>query len=938
MKIRRLLTAFVWVCAGAASAQTASAPLTLDPAVRYGVLDNGLTYYIRQNNYPEHQAEFYIAQKVGSMQEEEEQRGLAHFLEHMCFNGTEHFPGNDLVKYLETIGVKFGENLNAYTSLDETVYNISGVPTSQAGALDSCLLILHDWSNALLLATDEIDKERGVIHEEWRMGSSASKRMFERSLPLMIPDNRYGQRMPIGLMSVVDNFKPKVLRDYYHRWYRPDLQGIIVVGDINVDEMEQKIKKLFSPIKKAVNPAPRVYTQVPDNPQPIVVSEQDPEQTLTVVQIMRKHEVWPDSLKNRVDYFLDKIQGAIALSIVNERLSDLATKSDVPFAGASCEDGGFLVAKTKGAFEVTIVPKEGQLDEAVKTVLAEVYRADRYGFTESEVERVRANLISSLESAYQNKDKIRNQSLVNEYVQHFLNGEPSPGIETEYKLFSQLYRSVTLDQVNARYKQWVADVDTNLVIYAVSPQKEGIQKPEPDHLLQLVHQARTIDLGPYQDQVSDRPLIDSLPAPGRIVKERSERFGFTEWRLSNGVKVWFKPTDFKANEIQMYAFSPGGTGYYSGSDLLQLNFFGEVIGASGVSGFKQTELAKKLAGKQVSVSPTLSTRREGLQGGANPKDLKTLCELIYLSFQEPYRDDEAVASVLNQVREVLRNREADPMHAFGDSVSVALYGHHPRLLFVRPEMVDKVDYSRILEIYKERFSDASDFTFVFCGNLNVDSLRTYAEQYLATLPNLHRKEKPVDTKMYKLKGDHTIVYSEPMQTARCQAVRAWYGPVKLTLKNKIVTDMLGQILNIRYIEVIREEMGAAYSLGAGSRISMNTADKPEYMLQIYAPLKPEMSDSALLVMDQELERISKDGVSDTYLNKVKEFMLKDAREQAKKNATWLQAFCTYKDYGVDLLTDYEKVVEEINSDDIRKMAERILKDHNRATVMILPAK
>ena len=396
MNFRKLFTAFALVCAGVSPAQTVSAPLTLDPAVRYGVLENGLTYYIRQNNYPEDQVEFYIAQKVGSMQEEEEQRGLAHFLEHMCFNGTEHFPGNSLVKYLERIGVKFGENLNAYTSIDETVYNISSVPVAQPGAIDSCLLILHDWSNALLLENEEIDKERKVIHEEWRMSSSASKRMFERALPVLIPDSRYGLRMPIGLMSVVDNFDPNVLRAYYHRWYRPDLQGIIVVGDINVDEMEQKIKKTFGHIKKAVNPAPRVYMPVADNTKPISVSEQDPEQTLTVVQVMFKHGVWPDSLKNNVAYFLNKVQGSMALSIMNERLADLTTKADVPFAGANCGDGNFLVAKTKGAFDVTIVPKDGMLDDAVKQVMAEIYRADRYGFTETELERVRANFISSL--------------------------------------------------------------------------------------------------------------------------------------------------------------------------------------------------------------------------------------------------------------------------------------------------------------------------------------------------------------------------------------------------------------------------------------------------------------------------------------------------------------------------------------------------------------
>lgn len=935
MKIRMLLTAFAILCAGLVSAQTVSGELKLDPAVRYGVLDNGLTYYIRQNNYPENQAEFYIAQKVGSMQEEEEQRGLAHFLEHMCFNGTENFPGNRIIKYLEGIGVKFGENLNAYTSYDETVYNISGVPTTQPGALDSCLLILHDWSNALLLHDEEIDKERGVIHEEWRISNNAFLRMYNRALPTLMSGCRYGERMPIGLMSVVDYFKPQVLRDYYHRWYRPDLQGILVVGDINVDEMEQKIKTLFGKIKLPQHAEPRTYEQVPDNDQPISVSECDKEQTVTVVRVMYKHDLCPDNQKNRLSYLQQLVQSSMAVTMLNERLNELANKADAPFAGAACEDGIFLMAKTKGALSTSVVPKDGLFDEAVKTVMAEVFRADRYGFTASETERARANALSALESSYQNKDKRTSQGMVNEYVQHFLSGEPAMSVEDKYAVLKKIYQEVTAGQISAYFQSLIPDNNKNLVIYTVSPEKEGVQKPDENHVLQLVFDAQKTDLGAYKDEVSNRPLIASLPAPGRIVKERDDKFGFKEWTLSNGVKVLYKKTDFNASQVQMYAYSPGGSGYYSGKDMVQLNFFGDVIGVSGMGDFRQTELIKLLAGKQVSLSPSLSSRSESLSGASSPRDLRTLFELIYLSFQRPYKDEEAVASMLNQTREVLRNKQADPKHAFGDSVSVALYGHHPRLVFVKPETIDEVNYDRILDIYEERFADASDFTFIFSGNLNEDSLRVYSEEYLAVLPALYRKEKPVDTKMYKLKGDRELTYYEKMETSQCQSLTTWYGPIKYNLKNALVCDILGQILNIRYMETIREEMGAAYSLGTSCRISMNSADKPEYMLQTFAPLKPELNEQALQEMDNELKRISEQGISDVYLDKVKEFMIKNIREQIKTDALWIQALATYKNYKVDVMTGYEDAVRSVSSDDIRKMAARVLKDRNKVIVKLL---
>lgn len=934
--MKTLLTAFALICAGLVSAQNMFTALPVDKDVRTGKLDNGLTYYIRYNKYPEKQADFYIAQKVGSIQEEEEQRGLAHFLEHMCFNGTVNFPGNSLITYLESIGVKFGENLNAYTAIDETVYNINNVPTTREASLDSCLLILHDWSNALLLENDEIDKERSVIHEEWRMRSSASMRMYERALPLLIPDNRYGNRLPIGLMSVVDNFKPEALRAYYHKWYRPDLQGIIVVGDVDVDRMEQKIKEIFSPIKMPENPAPRQYVQIADNDQPIIVCEKDKEQTMTVVQAMFKHEVFPDSLKNTPFYYYDSYLRNMGVAMLNQRFAEMANKPEATFLTVQCSDGDFIVSKTKGAFDVAVVPKEGKLDEALRTAFAEVYRADRYGFTETEMERVRTSILNSLESAYQNKDKRMNSDFTSEYVNVFLYHEPMMSFEDEYTLAKELVSKITLEEVNKKFSSLILDSDSNLVVYATCPDKEGTSLPDPDHLLALIHEGRVTDLGTYVDNVKNEPLIPSLPQPGKIEKERTSKFGFTEWTLSNGVHVLFRKTDFKENEILMSAYSPGGSGLYGNDEIVNLSLFDDLIASSGLGNFTRIELGKALTGKHVSLSPLLASRSEGFSGSSTPKDLRTLFELVYLSFQKPYRDEESVHSTLTQYREILKNKELKPMSSFGDSVSVALYGNNPRLHFLKVEDLDKVSYDRILDIYQDRFRDASDFTFVFCGNFDTDSLRLYTEQYLAVLPSIRRKEKPQDTKMYKRQGVYQNEYTKKMEVAQCQAVRIWHGGLKNTLHNNIAMSVLGQILDIRYIATIREDIGAAYSVSASGGMSYNSADRPEYALQVFAPLKPELCDTALIVMTRELEAIAKNGVDEENLNKIKEYMLKTADEAERLNGAWINRINTYKRRGMDVYTDYKKEITKMCSDDLKKLARKILKDNNCVTVVILP--
>ena len=920
-----------------AAMQQAMQPLPLDPAVRYGKLENGLTYYVRHNEYPKGQANFYIAQKVGSIQEEEEQRGLAHFLEHMCFNGTENFPENTLIRYLETLGVKFGAQLNAYTSVEETVYNINNVPTAREATIDSVLLILHDWSHNLTLDPKEIDKERGVIHEEWRLRTSAMNRIIERQGPKLHSNSRPGSRFPIGLMSVVDNFKPEVLRAYYEKWYRPDLQAIIVVGDLDVDRTEQEIKKLFAPITLPENPAAREYFSVPKNDAPIVVSDHDKEQTIPIVLISNKHEdLMPREMRNTVPYMTLEYLKAMATTMLNQRLEEKALDPDCPYIQAGVEDGDFLLSKSQ-AFTTTVVPKEGHLDEAIKSVMEEVYRAAEHGFTGSEYGRARSEFLSQIAKMYDNREKTETGNYIHECVRNFLDNDPMPGIEFENMLYNAMAPQLPVEMVNQLYSGLVSVNDTNLVVLSVNPEKEGYVQPTEAQLLDAIHAAQQAKLEAYVDNVKNEPLIAQLPAKGQIAAEAEGPYGTTVLTLSNGVKVVLKKTDFKDNEVLMRAYSDGGTARYPVEDKYNLNMASALISASGLGNFTDTELDKALAGVQVSVSPSLTARSEFLSGNAVPKDLRTMFELIYLHFGELKRDDKAAASDLNQMREVLRNQAANPMKAFTDSIQTTLYGKdNPRLVLMSEKDVDKVSYDRVLEIYKDRFADASDFTFVFVGNYDNDSIRTYIEQYIATLPVVKRNDAPVDNRYNIRLGNHTSYFLRTMEEPKSYMVELWQSPIENNLKNQVVADVLGQVLTMRLLETVREDMGAAYSCGASCDVSKISDGSCRAVVEVYAPIKPEMCDTTLTVIDNELWALADYGADDKYMSKVKEYLLKTYTENERKNGTWLGYIEEFYRDKIDGYTDYQKVVQSVTSDDVSALAKQILKSRNHITVIMLP--
>ena len=913
--------------------------LPVDPQTRYGKLDNGLTYYIRHNEHPKNQAFFYIAQKVGSVLEEDNQRGLAHFLEHMCFNGTKNFPENNVVKWLETIGVKFGAQLNAYTAVDQTVYNIDNVPTQRESTIDSVMLILHDWSHDLTLDPKEIDKERGVIHEEWRSRSSASLRIFERQLPKLMSNSRPGNRLPIGTMEVVDNFQPQALRDYYETWYRPDLQGIVIVGDLDVDRTEKRLKEIFADIPAPTDPKERVYFAVPDNADPIVVSDHDKEQTMPVILVMNKHEdALPREMRNSIPFLVMSYINSMAESMLNQRLNDLGQDPEAPFVSAEVVDEDFLLSGVTKSFTTQIVPKEGRTNEAVQAAMAEVYRAAKHGFTATEYQRANSEFLSQVEALYNNRETANSTGYVQECVNHFLDNEAMPGIETEYQLYSQLVPNIPVDVINQYFAELAAPADSNLVILSMCPEKDGFVQPTEEELLGAVHAAQQMELEAYVDNVKNVPLISQLPAPGTIKSEKPGKFGSTILTLSNGVRVILKQTDFKANEIVMRAYSPGGTNRYGLEDQYTLQMLPALIGASGLGEFSSTELPKALAGKQASANPSITGTREYISGTAVPKDLRTMFELTYLRFQPLTRDDKAVSALLEQQRLTLRNQALNPMKALSDSIKTTLYGSNPYVITMDEADVDKVSYDRAVEIYNDRFADAGDFTFIIAGAFDNDSIREYVCQYLATLPTVKRDDRPMPGHVDFVKGSHVNRFQKKQEQPSTTMILANVAPVKYSLKNDQVIQILGEVLDTRLIETVREEMGAAYSTSTQATMqTQKDENKFSIVLQTYAPVKPEMVDTCLQVIHHELESIALNGIDEAkYLAKTKEYMAKTYQEGQRENDTWLSYLETFYRRGWDENTKYLETLQGITGKDVQKMAKQLLKSKNDFAVIMEP--
>lgn len=908
-------------------------PVPVDKEVRIGKLDNGLTYYIRHNEYPKNQVDFYIAQKVGSILEEDDQRGLAHFLEHMCFNGTKNFPGNSMVKWLESVGVKFGYNLNAYTSIDETVYRISSVPTERIGVQDSCLMILSDWADGLLLNGKDIDEERAVIHEEWRSQLPPNMRILEKLLPELYPDSRYGHRLPIGTMEVVDHFPHQALRDYYEKWYRPDLQGIVVVGDIDVDRIEGKIKELFSKIEKPVNPAERVYYPVADNEKPIVAFGSDKEQDKYVAQIMFKYDALPDSLKGTMAdvttaYLLDMAQMMLQI-----RLNELGQKADAPFAAASAFYGEFIMAKTKQAFQFAMLPKGNSFDEGLKAVYREALRAKRGGFTATEYTRCRTEYLSQLEKAYNNRNQQENKTLAESYVRNFIDKKPIPGIETEYQMMSMIVNQIPVEAVNQVFSQIVSD--KNLVVLGMMPAREGESCPKDEDILALLSQVEAENIAPYVDNVKDEPLVSELPAAGKVVKENMlSDFGAKEWILSNGAKVILKKTDFKADEINMMAVAKGGTSVYGNDKAADLMFMPAVLEQHGLGSFTNSELTKLMAGKQVSLKVSLDDYVRRLSGNTTPKDLKTYMEMIYMTFTGLTVTPDEFIAMQNLYKGVIQNQAQNPNFVFQKKVQEFLYSSPNKQVFGVSD-IEKANREDILSIIREQLANAAEFTFVFSGNFDEAELKALVEQYIASLPSVKGKKQELKhNPAVEIKsGNEEKEFSLKMEVPQGSAAVIISGKMPYSFKNRLMASMSAQIISARLLSEVREKEGAVYSIytqGSQDRLS-----EVSVVYQTIFQVKPEKKDRALEIIRSEFENLAKETPVEE-LDKVKEFMVKQITGDEQTNSYWCSMMAGNELLPSEVCVKAEQVIQSITPKEISGYVNEVMKQNNYRVLVMMP--
>lgn len=901
-----------------------------DNTIRKGILPNGMTYYIRHNAQTKGVADFYIAQKVGSILEEKRQRGLAHFLEHMAFNGTKHFPGNTLqpgiVAWCESVGIKFGANLNAYTSVDQTVYNISAAPVTREGVIDSCLLILNDWSHELLLTDKEIDKERGVIEEEWRTRRSgmAMQRLSEQAMPVIYAGTKYSDCMPIGNIDIVRTFPYNDLRDYYIKWYRPDLQAIIVVGDINEDKIEEKIKKLFAKIPLPQNPAHRIYYPIGNNEKMILYTATDKEQPTVNFTLYMKRDVTPKQERNTIQNYADDYKTNILRMAINDRLEELSRTKNAPFISASVRSGNFFLASTKDAFELSGVLKEGKAIEAIQLLVGEVERARANGITIDELKRGKAEMLSYAENDYNDRSNRRNGEFVEQCVQNFLEETPIIEPEKELEIVRKLDKTVTIDDVNALAKTIITN--QNQVVTMFGPDKNTFKMPTNSSIENAILKAQKQHYTPYKTQntLTER-LITKLPKPGSIISERTYKYGYTEFTLSNGLKVYVRPTNFEPDEVNLKLFSLGGKNIYPDSEMPNLTYLmaGATIG--GVAQYNDLTLEKMLAGKTATVTPFIDNDTRGMAGTSNVKDTKTLLELVYLYFTQPRKDPQAFKNLMEQQQEFLTNAHVNPMLAYNDTLHKVAYATN-RMESMNKEQLKRVNYNRIMHIYKELFANAANFKLILTGNININKLRPLLCQYIATLPSNNTKETIGTYEPKLVDGKKTYIFHKKQTTPTAITTIVIKGKMEYNNRNELLMDAIGQLLRIVYTEKVREDKGGTYSVQASGNLQHHPDD--EALLRIAFQTDPQKYNSLIPIVYKELEKMATEGPSQQDLDKVKAYELKVYNQVLRMNNYWEYVLYTDLYNGIDVDTDFRYIVENMTCDDIRTTLRNLLNQNN----------
>ncbi len=907
-----------------------SSKIPVGNEIKVGKLDNGLTYYIRKNTKPENRLELRLAVNAGSILEDDDQLGLAHFTEHMAFNGTENFEKNEIVNYLQSIGVQFGADLNAYTSFDETVYMIQSIPTDNEEFIEKGFQILADWAHGVTFEHEEIDKERGVVIEEWRRGRGASQRMRDEWFPIVFENSRYADRLPIGTKDILENFDYETIKRFYKDWYRPSLMAIVAVGDLEVDEMEQLIKDKFGKIPASENPREREMYPVPDHADVKIAVVTDKEASQNQVALYYKQD--NEEEENLGDYrkFLTY---RLFTGMLNQRLRELTQQADPPFIFGSAYYGDFV--RTKDFYALSAAVAENGIEKGLKTLLEQNEKVKQYGFTQTELDRYKSQLLVRYEQAYKEREKTESRNYADEYVRNFLENEPIPGIAFEYRFAEKYLPSISLEDINKLTDKFITN--ENRVVLITAPEKEGAEVPTEEEVMHILDEAENMEVEAYVDAAVASTLMETLPKPGKVTEEKKrDAIGVTELTLSNGVKVILKPTDFKADEILMSSFSPGGNSLYPTEEYPSSLFADNIITQSGVTDFSAIDLQKFLSDKTAGANPYISELQEGMRGSAAPKDLETMLQLAHLYFTAPRKDQNAFQGYLSRLKAYFANVMSDPSNYYYDQLSRIMTQNHPRGgTYPTQEELNAVDFDETYNIYNDRFADASDFTFVFVGNFEVETIKPLLESYLGSLPSTNRNESWKDVGIRPPEGVVEKTINKGTDPKSIVTI-SFTGDFDYNKDEAFKLNSLIEALNIKLIEQIREESSGVYSIRA-----MADAEKypyENYSITIRFPCAPENADKLSESVFGEIKKIMENGPTEVDLNKVKEAQYREMETKLKENGFWLSTLANYYWYDQDpeKILNYKEAIDGLTIEKLKETANKYFDMNNYAKVVLMP--
>jgi len=902
--------------------------IPVDPEVTVGKFDNGLTYYIKVNKKPEKRAQLWLAVNAGSVLEDDDQQGLAHLAEHMAFNGTKNFKKQELIDYLESIGMKFGPEVNAYTSFDETVYMLQ-VPTDSAHIVEKGFQILEDWAHLVSYDEEEIDKERGVVIEEWRLGRGADMRMLDKQLPILFKGSRYANRLPIGKKEVVDTCKYVTLKRYYNEWYRPDLMAVVAVGDFDPEWIMGLIKKHFASITPIKEPRKRQIYPVPDHKETLFAIATDPEASRTVVAVYFKSEPEPEE---SIGDFRRILMQRLYNEMINNRIDELRQQADPPILYGYSGKGRFV--RSKGVYFLAAMVKEDGIERGLDALLTESVRVKKFGFTQSELDRTKKSILRNMEREYKERDKTNSRVYAQRCTYHFLEADPMPGIGNEIELARALLPDIKLDEVNELIFKWLTD--ENRVILVNAPDKEEVKVPSEQELLAVFKNVEQKEILAYEDKVSEAPLVENVPEAAKIVNEKKiEELGVTEWTLANGVRVVLKPTDFKNDEIRFYAYSLGGNSLSTDADFMSSSYATQIIRESGIGAFNQIELNKKLTGKVVNIYPYIGTLTEGVSGNASPEDIETLFELIYLYMTSPRMDQETFQSYITRMKGIIENRSARPETALSDTLSVTLAQYHHRARPLTVKLLDEVDLDKAFKFYQDRFADASDFYFFFVGNFDLEEIKPLVKTYLGGLPSLNRNEMWKDPGVTPPKGviKKTVRKGiEPKSYVRI----VFTGPYEWSRENNYAFSSMIDVMRIKLRETLREDLSGTYGVGVWS--STDLYPQQEYTIQINFGCNPERVEELSQTVFDQIDSLQTYGTNEKYITKVRETQTRSYETDLKENGYWVNELRSHYYTKQDPLNilGYPKLVETLSAKMVQDAAKKYFNTENYVQVVLLP--